>query len=532
MNQKPKIILITLLSLSIIISFYASISSYSMIGLGYDEALFINAAILKDNYTYIQNQIIGIPLMIMGYIGALKSWLYIPIFKVFGVNIFSIRLPMLLLLYVNLFLIYKILIKYFNIKVVLTLLILLVTDITFVGLHVIDTGPNAIETFIKFLCLYLLTKKINYKIITSIAILLFLGIFNKLNFIWFINALYGLLIFQNWRNFLQFNKKELLKNYFPIFSFIYLSLLIYLIYILHLDHIKSEFPLEFEHILEQISSQSNVFLNTLNDYTFELYFGWSSPHLYISIFFKFIIAIVLIINFWWFLSKKIGENYPHLLNLIFTSLIFIQIIFTKEATHPWHILVCYPFFQLLLINTVFLFSKRNNISVEIILPIIAVFYFSYNLRINSKFWNKLHNECSEWKFEPKINDLIAFTKSRNETKIYSLGWGIHNQLLAFDVKSNKYLEFICRNYKINFENTVRSNPDMFNNYDTILLEEYVLGGSPEGSIHLHAMEKLAAKNDLELKLIKTIKDHCQRTLYTIYKLHKIDKNIFTKIKKI
>ena len=36
-----------------------------------------------------------VPLMTMSYVGALKSWIYIPIFGALGVNVWTIRVPML-----------------------------------------------------------------------------------------------------------------------------------------------------------------------------------------------------------------------------------------------------------------------------------------------------------------------------------------------------------------------------------------------------------------------------------------------------
>ena len=55
-------------------------------GLQYDELLFVNAA-LGDTHPYhgfIYNEALGIPTMLMAYIGALKAWLYAPIFSIFG----------------------------------------------------------------------------------------------------------------------------------------------------------------------------------------------------------------------------------------------------------------------------------------------------------------------------------------------------------------------------------------------------------------------------------------------------------------
>ena len=103
-----------ILFIAFIYSLYLVCNQFFFFSLSYDESLFINAAISKDPITFIDKHWRGFPIMNMDYIGALKSWLYIPIFKIFGVNLLSIRLPMVFLMYFNFYLIYKIALKYFE----------------------------------------------------------------------------------------------------------------------------------------------------------------------------------------------------------------------------------------------------------------------------------------------------------------------------------------------------------------------------------------------------------------------------------
>src|ERR1039458_2521284 len=62
-------------------------------GLQADETLFVNAAKLRIPGEFITHQIDGIPIMVFPYIGALKSWIYAPIFSLFGSSPLTIRLP-------------------------------------------------------------------------------------------------------------------------------------------------------------------------------------------------------------------------------------------------------------------------------------------------------------------------------------------------------------------------------------------------------------------------------------------------------
>ena len=58
-----------------------------------DEMDFVGAATGKRPY----RGWLGIPLMVFPYIGALKAWIYTPIFALFGVSALSIRFPVVLI---------------------------------------------------------------------------------------------------------------------------------------------------------------------------------------------------------------------------------------------------------------------------------------------------------------------------------------------------------------------------------------------------------------------------------------------------
>jgi Dolichyl-phosphate-mannose-protein mannosyltransferase len=66
------------------------------LGLQNDEALF-GAAIFEPRTAYIVKFAHSrLPIMLMSYLGTLKSWIYVPIFKVFGTGAQALREPMLL----------------------------------------------------------------------------------------------------------------------------------------------------------------------------------------------------------------------------------------------------------------------------------------------------------------------------------------------------------------------------------------------------------------------------------------------------
>src|SRR4051812_1918121 len=69
----------------------------SRLGIQNDEALFANG--IYKPYAVVYSLKLGhsrLPLMLMSYLGTLKSWLYRPIFEAFGTGVETMRAPMLL----------------------------------------------------------------------------------------------------------------------------------------------------------------------------------------------------------------------------------------------------------------------------------------------------------------------------------------------------------------------------------------------------------------------------------------------------
>ena len=66
-------------------------------GLYMDEVDFVNAARGGFDDTMIYRWLGSLPLLIMPYLGALKAWIYAPVFWVFGVSALTIRLPAILI---------------------------------------------------------------------------------------------------------------------------------------------------------------------------------------------------------------------------------------------------------------------------------------------------------------------------------------------------------------------------------------------------------------------------------------------------
>ena len=79
---------------SLLIFILAGLAFIPQAGIEEDEAMLVSGMYPRDGFA----QTIGhnIPLMLMGYVGALKSWIYAPLFLVWEPTAFSLRLPAIL----------------------------------------------------------------------------------------------------------------------------------------------------------------------------------------------------------------------------------------------------------------------------------------------------------------------------------------------------------------------------------------------------------------------------------------------------
>ncbi len=115
-------------------------------GIQNDEALF-SSPLFNTLGTSLWSRLrhFDIPLMVMSYLGSVKSLLYIPIFQLFGASVWTVRLPMILVGTVTVFVFYQLVSHLLGRRAALAGAFLLATDPLFVMTNTFDWGPVALE---------------------------------------------------------------------------------------------------------------------------------------------------------------------------------------------------------------------------------------------------------------------------------------------------------------------------------------------------------------------------------------------------
>ncbi len=156
-----------------------------------DEVDFVNAARGGPDDTMIYMRLGSVPLLIMPYLGALKAWIYAPIFWLFGVSALTIRLPAILIAALTLLIFFQLMRSHVGAAWALVATWLMAVDPANLFPSRLDWGPTVLMHFFQAAMLALWfnyrDKPKLWKLVL-ICICAGLGFFDKFNFIWLIVA--------------------------------------------------------------------------------------------------------------------------------------------------------------------------------------------------------------------------------------------------------------------------------------------------------------------------------------------------------
>jgi 4-amino-4-deoxy-L-arabinose transferase-like glycosyltransferase len=185
-----------LLSACLVLYLSFALARLEQPGLEYDETIFVNAALGDIDGTFVEWSIpfFGrrLPVMLMTYVGALKSWLYAPVFAVAGTGAAAIRGPAVLLGLLAIVLTYRLVRAQLGLSVALVSTTLLALDPAFIFPVRLDWGPVALMTLLKMAALCLLWRWLEGGGTWRLALAAFamgLGLFDKVVFVWFLGAM-------------------------------------------------------------------------------------------------------------------------------------------------------------------------------------------------------------------------------------------------------------------------------------------------------------------------------------------------------
>jgi 4-amino-4-deoxy-L-arabinose transferase-like glycosyltransferase len=409
-------------------------------GLEYDETLFVNAATLRIPGFYLPAEFHGIPLMVFYYIGALKSWLYAPLFSLFGTTVTTIRLPVVLIASLGLVLLYVGVRDLVNRSVALLTFVILCFDHSIFWLTRDDIGPSAIELFMKCLAVFAAARfargaKTRWVCLCVIA--LGLGVFNKLNFIWTVNAaaVASFLVLVRYRRALR-------AQWRPLAVWIVGLALIYGCfgaYYLH-NHIGSLVPGPPGAVVQPWSSFKAANLAILTGtWWYDYLYGQLSSSTVVVVLILGLFAVGTVAS----MAIRRTANLAVAALAVVTLLTEIQVLFTVQATAGWHYISIYPTMVIVVAYGAYVLATAapwDARGVHVALASLAASALIYDGVLMAKYQHALSNKEPVYSWSGAIYQLSDdLQRDYPHAIIFTADWGIANQLFALH-PSRRYSE--------------------------------------------------------------------------------------------
>jgi hypothetical protein len=313
-------------------------------GLEFDEIIFVAPAQGDPDPSLFGIYLGSVPLLIFPYMGALKSWIYAPVFRLFGVSALTIRLPIILIAAVTLLIFYSAMRGKLGAVWAAVAVWIMAIDPANIFPNKLDYGPTALTHLFQAAILALwfcYRDKPKLWKVGLITICCVLGFFDRFNFIWLVAAfVVGIsLCYPDSVKDLWVSSPKFVRWMTIIVGLIALSVAMYLI--LPLMHFPSAGS--FTWHLRQSWNELQI---TLSGMAMALYTFGSSAGMIYRIPFWLIAADACLALACLLLPISNAEARENRKNgffcLLIGFLIYVQILITPQAVGPHHHLMIFP----------------------------------------------------------------------------------------------------------------------------------------------------------------------------------------------
>lgn len=469
------------IALALTLYLFFSLTFLDLPGLQYDEVNFVNAALGRTNDTFIawKCHLFGkdVPLMIMSYIGAAKSALYAPIFRIFGTSAAAARLPVVCIGLITLLVSYALFRRMFDRRIALAGLLLFATDPTFIFGNKLDWGPVSMMLALEMSSLYFMWRWITEKkrsFLVLAGLLFGLGLYNKIIFAWYIAAVF-IALFVFFREDLKLLLiRRPLVCFLPAFILGCLPLIAFNIAVPMgtfenrqlLTHRWKDFLVDRYHLFqgtldaggiyyfvnqEEVGDPSEILKDKdagKRDSVIRALAGLSwvrrSP---LPFFLAGSLAAILIL---WCL-KRLRRKKEILFLVVQLVIIAICISLTPEAGGAHHVIVIYPFVFIVIAfaacELVSCLAKSGfvaeGLTAVCLLPLLLP-----QLTMDARYLKSFQTKGGVGNWSDSIYQLFSFAREHPDKSFLLMEWGFANQLTLLSDGQIRKEEFNCGQEKL------------------------------------------------------------------------------------
>lgn len=456
----------------------------------YDELDFVNGALGGIGGSFVYRRLLGVPLMTSPYIGALKSYLYYPIFQLAGVSALTIRLPVILLSAGSLLVFYRVAGLLLRSRTYQVLFMLLAaTDVDFVFQSKIDWGPIVIQQFLMSLALLFFWRSVQDTADRAVKTwlpclygVLLLGLYNKLNFVWLVGGLGAAFIVCHVGRVRQWVHYRLFWIWLSLFlvPFSVISALLII-------PAQSVVQTRSLPLMQRLDYVRHLYATTMNG---SAVFGFITGRVLPGGGTWINLANVVVLFFWLGLAVvsyarwrtvPYGRELATIMSIF--VVVFAEIVATPQATGPHHVIILWPLNIMILL--LMLRSAGVVITRAVNLPesvsgslacVLIVAVAVSNVSVYTRYADALSSNRVKFDWNMAIYGLSRYVnqQSRNVNYILFEDWGIANQVFA--LASSNVERAKIRDYWPLFEGRETSAhlEAQQSVYDAIFLHERVL----------------------------------------------------------
>jgi Dolichyl-phosphate-mannose-protein mannosyltransferase len=417
-------------------------------GLYYDEVIFVNAAQggPGDSFVY---RLGWVPLFIMPYLGALKAWLYAPIFSLFGVSVLTIRLPAVLLAAVTLLIFYHATRGTLGPLWASAVVWIMAIDPLNLFTSRLDWGPTVLMHLFQaaIIALWFSYREKPKRWKLAIIVICFgLGSFDKFNFVWF-GLAFSIGTFVCYRDSVK-DVWASLPRYVPWFVAIVvaiaLGIMLYLVRQLLYSTGISPVRVILARLIGTMSGAA------IAEFVFQSHAGIISFVPVLLILVDGFLAVICLA----FPSSK-AQAHENRKNgfffLIIGFLIFAQIVITPHSGGPHHYAMIFPWPLLafaFLAKSLYTQIEKKNLRLlsALLFACVAICLFCVNANNTAVVLTHFRaNQHYNPRWSPAIYSLSGYINEHGyeARRIISLDWGLNNQLRAL---APKKLQELMRDY--------------------------------------------------------------------------------------
>jgi hypothetical protein len=420
-------------------------------GLEYDEVLFANAAMgdLDGSFVAWKIEVFGkaVPLMLAGYIGALKAYLYAPLFHWFAPSALLVRLPVVLLGLVSLILTYAFLRRIFDKQVGFVTLLLLGLDASFVFANKLDWGPVALSTALRSGALYFAWRWLEggkSKFLVWTCLLLGLGVYDKLIFLWFVAALIVACTICFRHRIVSMVQWRMIVLAMGAFTLACLPLIAF-----NLVHWMQTFR-GHAIITDQwniyLSQRFYVFRSTLDGSLIyrlinltDLDGAFGTEGSFLPAAFALSVALITAQQ----LRKRWRQKTETTFIAVQLAIILACICTIAEASGPHHMIMIYPFPHILVALALCRTAGHGGRAIRSSVIAAAIVLLASQILVDVRYIQSFRTKGGAGAWSDAIYELAKYSGERPGKKFFLMDWGMSNQLLLLsNGRINKEESFV------------------------------------------------------------------------------------------